>query len=187
MNGHVEDQEALKKIAKTFLKDCQDKEEIVLVCIGTDRSVGDSLGPLVGEMLKKYTFTNVFVYGNLEQPVHATNLVDTLKHIEKRHKDAFVIAVDACLGRIRSVEFITYEKEPLKPGAGVKKELPEVGDVSFKGIVNVSGYMELLVLQNTRLYVVMKVANAIMDCLLLGLREREKKYSKQKKSLLQFL
>jgi len=36
-----------------------------------------------------------------------------------------------------------------------------VGNLSITGVVNISGSLEFMVLQNTRLYVVMKLAEAI--------------------------
>lgn len=133
---------------------------LVLVCIGTDRSTGDSLGPLVGTRLKDLD-SSLTVYGTLTKPVHATNLADTLAEIEKTHDNPIIIAVDACLGRSESVGSITLSAGALKPGAGVNKDLPQVGDVHFTGIVNVGGYMEFFVLQNTRLGLVWKMANII--------------------------
>lgn len=43
----------------------------------------------------------------------------------------------------------------------VNKDLPPVGDLSIMGVVNVSGNLEFMVLQNTRLYTVMTIANTI--------------------------
>jgi putative sporulation protein YyaC len=43
----------------------------------------------------------------------------------------------------------------------VNKELPEVGELHITGIVNVAGFMEYFVLQNTRLGLVMKMADVI--------------------------
>ncbi|MGB4312546.1 MAG: DUF1256 domain-containing protein [Natronincolaceae bacterium] len=40
---------------------------------------------------------------------------------------------------------------------------PAVGDISITGIVNLSGYMEYLVLQNTRLSLVMKMADTLVQ------------------------
>ncbi|MFT8319315.1 MAG: DUF1256 domain-containing protein [Bacillus sp. (in: firmicutes)] len=37
-----------------------------------------------------------------------------------------------------------------------------VGDIHITGIVNVSGYMEFLVLQSTKLSLVLKMANSIV-------------------------
>ncbi len=136
-------------------------DNIVIVCIGTDRSTGDSLGPLIGYKLKNLRFDNVYVYGTLEKPVHAKNLEDTLKHIHDTHNKPLIIAIDACLGKMDHIGYVTITKGSLKPGAGTNKELPAVGDISIMGIVNVGGFMEMLVLQNTRLDIVMKMADII--------------------------
>ncbi|KEI09519.1 DUF1256 domain-containing protein, partial [Clostridium novyi] len=45
--------------------------------------------------------------------------------------------------------------------AAMNKDLPKVGDLSITGIVNISGTLEFMVLQNTRLYTVMYLANII--------------------------
>ncbi|KUP09376.1 sporulation protein [Bacillus coahuilensis p1.1.43] len=136
---------------------------IVFVCIGTDRSTGDSLGPLVGTFLQEKNCPNIFVYGTLEDPIHAVNLHEKLQMIQKRHTRPFIIGIDACLGRMKSVGAIQVGNGPVKPGAGVNKELPEVGDIHITGIVNVSGFMEFFVLQNTRLNLVLQMARTITE------------------------
>lgn len=137
------------------------EEEIILVCIGTDRSTGDALGPLVGSKLQTHSSRLLQVYGTLDDPVHAMNLTDKLEFIQTKHSKATVIAVDACLGQFSHVGNINVINGPLKPGAGVKKELPAVGTFHITGIVNVGGFMEYFVLQNTRLAVVMNMAEII--------------------------
>ncbi len=146
---------------KKLLKIRQSHQELVIVCIGTDRSTGDALGPLVGSKLHNYHIKNVAIYGTLEHPVHAMNLSETMQKIYEIYHDPFVIAIDACLGKLNSVGSITMGIGSIKPGAGVNKELPEVGDIYITGTVNVGGFMEYIVLQNTRLNLVMNMANII--------------------------
>nr|PZN08808.1 MAG: spore protease YyaC [Caldicoprobacter oshimai] len=135
---------------------------IVVLCIGTDRSTGDCLGPLVGYKLSSMVkWQNVFVYGTLENPVHAKNLHSTLSTIKTNHKRPFIIAVDACLGSHEKVGCIIVDKGPIVPGAGVNKKLPKAGDMYIIGIVNVGGLAEYLILQNTRLSLVMNMADII--------------------------
>lgn len=134
---------------------------LTCICIGTDRSTGDSLGPLVGSKLEEYAPPHLRIYGTLDEPVHAVNLQDTLNQVEKELKNSHVIAVDACLGQVKSVGAIQIGLGPLRPGAGVNKKLPAVGNVHITGIVNVAGFMEYFVLQNTRLNTVMKMADII--------------------------
>ncbi|KAB2330813.1 spore protease YyaC [Cytobacillus depressus] len=136
---------------------------IVFVCIGTDRSTGDSLGPLVGTLLEEKKLSSFYVYGTLENPIHAVNMTEKLVEIQKKHSNPFIIGIDACLGRLKSVGVVQVGEGPVKPGAGVNKELPEVGHMHITGIVNVSGFMEFFVLQNTRLHLVMSMAKTIAD------------------------
>lgn len=137
------------------------QQPLIIVCVGTDRSTGDSLGPLVGTQLQRYNIDGLHLYGTLDQPVHAMNLKDTLAQIQSEYNNPFIIAIDACLGQLTSVGCIQIGSGPVKPGAGVNKELPPVGDMHITGIVNVGGFMEYFVLQNTRLSLVMNMAEVI--------------------------
>lgn len=162
----VNDEHALTLFSRGFesvFKQCYNclYNEIVILCIGTDRSTGDCLGPLVGYKLKLIQYANVYVYGTLDNPVHAKNLCEVLDQIKARHDRPFIIAIDACLGKTDRVGKINIGKGPLKPGAGVNKSLPEVGHIHIVGVVNISGFMEYLILQNTRLSLVMRMADTI--------------------------
>lgn len=139
----------------------KENRPIVFVCVGSDRSTGDSLGPLIGEKIKFLAKNNIFIYGTLENTVHAKNLESTIKYIKSKHKKAFIIAIDACLGSIENVGKVLIEKRPLRPGVALNKDLPAFGDLSILGIVNISSSLEFMVLQNTRLYTVMLLVNTI--------------------------
>lgn len=145
---------------------------VVFVCIGTDRSTGDSLGPLIGTLLEEKEVAPFHVYGTLEDPIHAVNLDEKMKEIKAKHLNPIIIGIDACLGRLKSVGAIQVGEGPVKPGAGVKKELPDVGELHITGIVNVSGFMEFFVLQNTRLNLVLKMAKVIAN----GIHEASSTY-----------
>ena len=101
------------------------------------------------------------VFGTLDKPVHAGNLDDSLQMLQREHKGAYVLALDACLGKCENVGYITIKDGPLKPGTGVNKNLAEVGASHIVGVVNVGGFMEYFVLQNTRLSLVMRMADVI--------------------------
>jgi len=103
----------------------------------------------------------VFIYGNLENPVHAKNISEINDLILKNHNNPYIIAIDASLGGLQNVGKVIIESKPLYPGAALNKNLPSVGDLSIVGIVNISGSLEFMVLQNTRLYIVMKLAEVI--------------------------
>jgi putative sporulation protein YyaC len=143
---------------------------LVYLCIGTDRSTGDALGPLVGEQLRAGLRGEAEVMGTLQEPVHASNLPDVVGALRRREPAAVVVAVDACLGRLESVGTITVGAGALVPGAGVNKALPEVGAAFVTGTVNVGGFMEYFVLQNTRLHLVVRMAEVIGRGLALAAR-----------------
>lgn len=150
---------SLSRQLQAIFLEVPEHRPIVFVCIGTDRSTGDALGPLVGSKLKKYTYSDIFVFGTLDDPVHAVNLGDTLRDVQREYFNPYIVGIDACLGQLTSVGSIQLGHGPLKPGAGVNKELPPVGDIHLTGIVNVGGFMEYFVLQNTRLSLVMNMAD----------------------------
>jgi len=134
------------------------RSSLSALCIGSDRATGDSLGPLVGSLLTWNGFCGK-VLGTLDKPVHAQNLEAALTEIH--NENSLIIGVDACLGVTDEVGSIIVRKGPLKPGLGVKKKLPPVGDLHIAGVVNVGGFMEYMILQNTRLGLVMNMAQAI--------------------------
>ena len=135
---------------------------IIFLCIGSDRVTGDSLGPLVGYKLSKLPLKkDIFIYGTLENPVHAKNLKKTINEIYLNHKNPLLVVIDASLGSKEYINYISIGEGGIKPGAGVNKNLPYIGDIYIKGIVNKTGLLEISVLQNTRLYMVMNMADII--------------------------
>lgn len=141
------------------------KENTVIVCIGTDRCIGDSLGPLVGSLLMKSNF-KFPVYGTLQHPIHAVNLKEEMKDICKVHNDPYIIAIDACLGEENLIGSIQVRPGPIFPGKGVGKVLPCVGNTSIIGIVDKYNYEEFLPIHNIRLGLVMEMAEVIAKGLL---------------------
>ncbi|WP_440897382.1 spore protease YyaC [Amphibacillus sp. Q70] len=139
--------------------------DIVIVCVGSDRSTGDALGPITGSLLTKRKQSNYSVYGTLKNPVHALNLKKQLRQIKQQHPNAFVIAIDACLGKASSIGHIKASIGALKPGLALKKELPEVGHLHLTGIVNATSPVDFLTLQNTRLHIVIEQAEIISRAL----------------------
>lgn len=141
-------------------KDCQH----LVLCIGSDRSTGDALGPLVGTFLAPLRLPKTMIWGTLAEPVHALNLSKYMQQMQC-FQDIFTIAVDASLGKLENVGSIELGAGPLLPGSGVNKALPPVGDIHLSGIVNLGGFMEQVVLQSTRLYKVMGISEIMAKSL----------------------
>jgi putative sporulation protein YyaC len=110
------------------------------------------------------SYNNVHVFGTLDEPVHAKNLNEHLTMFEK-FDNPFIVAIDACLGKFERIGFINIKEGPLSPGSGVNKQLPAVGHMNITGIVNMGGFMEIMILQNTRLSLVMNMANLVSSAI----------------------
>lgn len=138
-------------------------DNLVIVCIGTDKWIFDSLAPFVGSILESRGF-DFPIYGTIESPIHAINLEDSLTKIKNNHPDGFFIAIDACYGHEESQFEIHLRDYPVHPGAGTNKHLPDVGNVSIVGIIAVSD--DDIKLHEIRLRDVICMANKIVDILM---------------------
>ena len=145
---------AVQALASAILRLWPEGRRLQVACIGTDRSTGDAFGPLVGTALQA---AGVDAHGTLDDPIGSSSLSQRV--LAMRDGSAFLLAVDATLGRMEHVGHLSVCGGPVVPGAGVNKVLPPVGDACLLGCVNVGGFMEYFVLQNTRLHLVMQLAD----------------------------
>jgi len=140
-HGHYLDKKSVELLSEALVKHYAKQprhSEIAIVCIGTNRNSLDSLGPAVGSRLleRLQGHPRIRVYGTLDKPIHALNIHRQLESIARAHPDAYMIAVDACIGQFFKIGTLQFVEEPLVPGLGLEKELPPVGHVHFKGVVN---------------------------------------------------
>ncbi|GAA0177729.1 spore protease YyaC [Clostridium sediminicola] len=147
-----------------FLKDYIDSNSII-ICIGTDRCIGDCLGPVVGSMLVNKNFP-LKVYGTISSPIHALNLDSNLKLIKKNNPNSKIIGIDACLGDEKSIGEIQARDYPIHPGKGVGKSLPNVGNSSIIGIIDSSDNNELFTNRNIRLNLIIEMSKVITNAII---------------------
>ncbi|SHH19879.1 spore protease YyaC [Tepidibacter thalassicus] len=152
----------LTELLKTIIKD-----NTVIICIGTDRCIGDSLGPLVGTMLKNSDYKYP-VYGTLDKPIHALNIYESLSDIQKKHPDAIFIAIDACLGEKSNIGNIQIREGPIHPGKGVGKILPKIGNYSIVAIVDEINEDSKFTFSNIRLNFIIEMSEIIATSIILA-------------------
>ena len=140
-------------------------EDLVLLCIGTDKITGDCLGPLVGSKLMQQNFPHP-LYGTLEKPLHAGNLTRQLPEISTAHPNACTLAIDAAVGSRNHIGLVSLSCQPLFPGKGVSRSLSPVGNISITGIINEFSSSEIL-LPYTSLYLVDCLATYICNGILM--------------------
>lgn len=149
---------ALKKIVPTG------GDAPVILCIGSDLSVGDSLGPVTGTKLKKLLAgLNCFVYGTLSKPITAHEVKYMNEFLKLTHPNSPVIAVDAAVGIAGDIGLIKIARRGLKPGSGANKKLQKVGDISIMGIIAEQSVFNYSLFSATRLNVIYRMSDIISE------------------------
>ncbi len=134
----------------------------VLLCIGSDLAIGDSLGPIVGTMVRRTASAcGGYVYGTLRAPVTAKEVRYVREFLRQTHPNAKIIAVDAAVGEESEIGLIKLSDTPLRPGSGANKRLGKVGDISILGILAKKSAFPYASLNLTRLNLVYMMAEAI--------------------------
>ena len=133
------------------------KEEIIIVNVGTDRVQGDSFGPLVGSYLEENNCSLPY-YGTLEKPLTAINLDSKWEEIKEKHKDAFVIAIDAQAGILERVGNLLISNSSIRPGSAANKKLPVIGDISIESVTCAISSNITISMHHVRLFHVYKAA-----------------------------
>lgn len=106
----------------------------VILCVGSDRVTGDSVGPLVGHLLSLRDL-DCEIVGTLSAPVTALNLSETVAALRRKSAGRKIIAVDSCVGTASELGSIRVKRGSLRPGLACGKSLPKVGDVSVTATV----------------------------------------------------
>lgn len=135
-------------------------QDMTFLCIGTDRSSGDCLGPWVGTLLQEAGFERVV--GTLESPCDSDQLPDVIPTLPATGK---ILALDACLGRPESIGAYLVAAAPLIPARSVGKKFPPVGAFSVAGIVNETDPKPFWTLQSTSLFRVMNMARIMAEAI----------------------
>ncbi len=136
----------------------------VILCIGSDLSVGDSLGPVTGTKLKQQLAgLNCYVYGTLAKPITAHEVKYMNDFLRLTHPASPIIAIDAAVGNAGDIGLIRVAGRGLRPGSGANKRLAKVGDVSVMGIIAEQSVFNYSLFSATRLNVVYKMSEIIAD------------------------
>lgn len=134
----------------------------IIICIGSDLVLGDSLGPLVGTMLT-HRNVNAYIYGTLNSPITAKEITCAKIHVKMLHPESFVVAIDAAVGNSEDIGLIKVSDRGLKPGLGVNKNLGVIGDCSIIGVVAEKSSQNYNLFNLTRLNLIYKMAERIAD------------------------
>ena len=112
--------------------------KLIFLCIGTDRVIGDSFGPLVGYKLKNLfkDEENIKVIGTLNNIICIHNILKTINEINNTYPESFLIAIDAALSNKNDIGEIMVSNNSINVRSCFGKNNIQVGDMSIKGVVS---------------------------------------------------
>lgn len=145
-------------------------DNIVFLCIGTDRITGDCFGPIVGSILmnklKNYNIPNMDVIGCLEDNISFEKIENRLSSQISTYKNPLIISIDAALSNKNNVGEIFVKNSGIELGKSLNKKQKIFGDISIKAVVgkNMKCNQEnFRILQNIPLNKVMKLSNLVAN------------------------
>lgn len=152
------DETGLVKFLAQIAAVLPDPGDLVMLCIGTDRSTGDAFGPLLGSRLVRDGWPHV--YGTLQEPCDADRLPGVLAALPSGKT---VIAFDACLGSPANVGRYSVAHGPLHPAEAIGQRLPPAGHYSAAAVVAAWSAKPYHALLTAPLALVMEMAERTAD------------------------
>ena len=137
----------------------------VIVCIGSDLAIGDSLGPICGTLLSKKQCTDLFIYGTLKKTITAKEIKYMNEFLHETHPGSPVIAIDAAVGDAGDIGLIKLTNTGVRPGLGANKKLGKIGDIGIMGIVAERSVFNYSLLNLTRLNLVYRMADIVAEAI----------------------
>ena len=161
LNFYVEDRYLHLSIAKALSKYVENRNtSIVFVFVGSDCNIGDSLAPLSSSFLN-LAAGNVFFYGSLSELITAKEVPFMAKYLKNAHPNSVIVVVDAAIGKKWDIGRVKVQNFGIKPGLGVNKDLPMLGDISIIGVVGEKGAFKSGNVPNIRLSCIYNMAKSI--------------------------
>lgn len=139
--------------------------DIVFLCIGTDRVIGDCLGPITGSLLKNI-YKKENVYGDLDDNLTFENIGEKLDEVYTKYPNPYVVAIDAALSSESNIGKIFIDSDGINFGEGLDKGSKNIGNLGIKVVVGKdynNNEMNFQALQNVHLSEVIKLSKKTVD------------------------
>lgn len=145
-------------------------ENILFVCIGNGKIIGDSLGPLIGTVLEKnkrliQNNVKIDVIGTFENPILYYNVEEFIKNIDSQDYSEIVI-IDSALGSKENIGKVVITPAEILIGVGVNRGRMVKGDIILKGVVGINYNnisRNLIELESVEAKQVEKIASKMLD------------------------
>ena len=132
-------QDQYVKFIKEFEENMQDFSEdysnIVILGIGTDLILGDSIGPWVGTKLKIIENEYVQIYGELRNTLNFKNGKNIISNIYQNYRNPYLITIDAALSNNKKIGEIVLNKGYIKLGKAFDRSICFYSNININCIV----------------------------------------------------
>lgn len=109
--------------------------KLLFLCIGSEKISGDSIGPIVGSLLKTKYNLPYPVLGTEEKPVNGINLPHYMENIRNCFPEHKIIAIDSAVGDKKDLWTIKIKKGGVVAGGAVNSNNPRIGDIGILAVV----------------------------------------------------
>lgn len=141
------------------------KKDVIFFCIGTDRVIGDCLGPITGSFLKNM-YDNEKVFGDLDNNLTYENILKKIDEINLKFEKPYIVAIDAALSSEDNIGKIFVDEEGINFGKGLDKNINCIGDIGIKVVVGKDyndNELNFKTLQNMSLSRIIKLSKKTFD------------------------
>ena len=108
---------------------------LVFLCVGTNKIIGDAIGPIIGDKLKCIENDFMKVYGTTQNTLNFSNAQEVIEKIYNDHKNPFLVTIDAALGNKKEVGNIFIGNGFIKLGNALEKNICFYSDITIKCVV----------------------------------------------------
>lgn len=109
--------------------------DMIFLCIGTSKIIGDAIGPILGSNLKDIENEFIHIYGTIENNLHFNNTKNIIESINRNYINPCIVSIDAALSNNNSIGDIVIGKGFIKLGKALDKNFGVYSDVNIKCIV----------------------------------------------------
>jgi len=163
-------------LAPLFIRDAlfslipERTEHIYVIGIGSNQISGDSLGPFVGTLLYDIYPNHLTIIGDLQNPIDASTILSEISRL-RLPKNTFIVAIDSVLGSEELLNSIVVQNGAIRPGQGLGKILPSIGDCRVMGVVLENDPVRNESLLCTNLHLIYTMATNIAKGISLAVRQ----------------
>lgn len=109
--------------------------DIVFLCIGTSKIIGDAIGPILGSNLKDIENEFIHIYGTIENNLHFNNTKNIINNINRNYINPCIVSIDAALSNKNNIGDIVIGKGFIKLGKALDKNFGVYCNINIKCIV----------------------------------------------------